>query len=432
MLKDNLLTILKSELLLTIGCTDPASIAYAAAAAGSLRNDRSIETIEILLDKNILKNAQSVLIPGTGKNGIALAAALGIVKNKVDDGVLIFNHLTDTHIVEAEKLIGEVPVKISCNSSADHIYVEVKIYYDRENYSSSLIEYRHDNLKYIKGNDQFMYNNSDFEEVVQTRDSDFSVPEIGELIELISSISEEELSFLDNPRDTNLLVAQAGLTLNAGSGIGTWLKNLYEDEGSKSWPSIIMRSRYKVAAATDSRMGGVDIPVIACGGSGNHGLTYFITLNEVIDGSGYRKCAALGLAVLHYIKEATGILTPMCGCAMAAGMAASAALTFYFGGDEISIIRSMNYVLGSLGGVVCEGAKKECSLKTSLSSQIAIESSLLSMNSTKIDGGAGLFSDSLKGILVNLELIHKKGMKGFDEVMVEILLNKNYKIDNQI
>ncbi len=429
---ETLLGLIKSEMLLTVGCTDPAAIALGAAAAGSVQNGRSIEKIKIYLDKNILKNAQSVIIPGTGKSGIPLAAALGVVKGNIDEGVLIFNHLNTGHIEEAENIIKKIPIDIQCKSGVDHIYIEVTLFFKQNQSTTSLIEFRHDNLISIQDNGVSIFRNQDLSRPGQFEKPVYTVPRIQTLIELVRSLSDDDLQFLSSARDTNTLVADAGLNLNPGAGIGRWLKDLYENNDSDGWPSKIMRSRYKVAAATDSRMGGIDIPVMACGGSGNHGLTFFITLNETVSGSDYNKCAALGMGILHFIKEATGILTPMCGCAMAAGMAASAAITYSRGGDEKAILRSMNFVLGFLGGIVCEGAKKECSLKTSLSSQVAIESSLLAMDLCRIDSGAGLFSDSFKGLLNNLESVHKKGMKGFDEVMVEILLRKEYKKDNCI
>lgn len=431
----DLLDILHGELLLTVGCTDPAAIGFAASAAISPSEEQRIESVEIILDPNILKNASSVIIPGTGKSGIALAAALGIVIKNYERGVLLFENMNIDNIKAAETLLEGIPFKVSRKKNAGHIFVNIIINYESGYKTESLLEYSHDNLVYIKENNDLIWGENKKSEIKSALLKKKPVPVLSDLIKQIESISGEDLTFLSDPAVKNQFVAEAGLASSPGSGIGSWLKNLYDSADEDNWPSIILKSRYKVAAATDARMGGIDIPVVACGGSGNHGLTFFITLDEVLSvkkndsGPDYAHCAALGLAILHHIKESTGILTPMCGCAMAAGMAASASLTWYLGGDERAILRSMNYVLGFLGGLVCEGAKKECSLKTSLSSQIAIESALLSLNDKKIDGRSGLFSSTFKGILDNLELIHKKGMIGFDEVMIDILLKKDSEED---
>ncbi|MDE7307009.1 MAG: hypothetical protein K2N33_06440 [Clostridia bacterium] len=60
----NYIKILNEELLPAMGCTEPISVAYAAALArealGSLP-----ERVEISVSGNILKNVKSVIVPNT-------------------------------------------------------------------------------------------------------------------------------------------------------------------------------------------------------------------------------------------------------------------------------------------------------------------------------------------------------------------------------
>jgi len=68
-------TLLHRELVPATGCTEPIAIAYAAAllrkTLGALP-----ERMEIGVSGNILKNAKSVVVPGTGgKKGIAAAGS---------------------------------------------------------------------------------------------------------------------------------------------------------------------------------------------------------------------------------------------------------------------------------------------------------------------------------------------------------------------
>ncbi len=70
--------ILQMEVAPALGCTDPAAVALATAAAASLLPNRAIDRIELWLDPNIYKNGFAVSIPGTqGESGIDLSAALG-------------------------------------------------------------------------------------------------------------------------------------------------------------------------------------------------------------------------------------------------------------------------------------------------------------------------------------------------------------------
>ena len=78
MTQEEMLQILKQELVPALGCTEPVAIAYAAAKARAVLGaipDRA----KILVSRNILKNAMGVGIPGTKMVGLEMAAALGII-----------------------------------------------------------------------------------------------------------------------------------------------------------------------------------------------------------------------------------------------------------------------------------------------------------------------------------------------------------------
>ena len=69
--------ILKEELRLAMGCTEPIAIAYSASIARSYLTAEPTE-IRIGLSGNIIKNTKSVVVPATGgMHGIAAAVAAG-------------------------------------------------------------------------------------------------------------------------------------------------------------------------------------------------------------------------------------------------------------------------------------------------------------------------------------------------------------------
>ena len=74
------LAILREELLLAMGCTEPAAVAYAAAAARSaLPEGAVLRRCELLVSGNIIKNVKSVVVPNTGgARGLETAAAAGL------------------------------------------------------------------------------------------------------------------------------------------------------------------------------------------------------------------------------------------------------------------------------------------------------------------------------------------------------------------
>ena len=71
--------ILKEELLVAMGCTEPIAIAYAASILRSVLG-KDPEKIAAKLSGNIIKNVKSVIVPATGGlHGIEAAIAAGIV-----------------------------------------------------------------------------------------------------------------------------------------------------------------------------------------------------------------------------------------------------------------------------------------------------------------------------------------------------------------
>ena len=71
--------ILREELIPAMGCTEPISIAYAAAKARELLKETPCSGL-LQVSGNILKNAKSVTVPHTGGlRGVNSAVAAGIL-----------------------------------------------------------------------------------------------------------------------------------------------------------------------------------------------------------------------------------------------------------------------------------------------------------------------------------------------------------------
>lgn len=74
---DRYIRILENELVPALGCTEPISIAYAAASARDILGCMP-ESLVVECSGNIIKNVKSVTIPGTQDMcGIEAAALLG-------------------------------------------------------------------------------------------------------------------------------------------------------------------------------------------------------------------------------------------------------------------------------------------------------------------------------------------------------------------
>ena len=96
--------ILKEELRLAMGCTEPIAIAYSASIARSYLENEPTEIL-IGLSGNIIKNTKSVVVPATGgMQGSPSAVIAGIVANKPELVLEVLSVLTEDDILKMRAL----------------------------------------------------------------------------------------------------------------------------------------------------------------------------------------------------------------------------------------------------------------------------------------------------------------------------------------
>ncbi|MBU5894653.1 serine dehydratase subunit alpha family protein, partial [Vibrio cholerae O1] len=69
-----------------LGCTEPIAAAYAAAVAARQLGCEP-RRLEVAVSDNLYKNSMGVYVPGTGKIGLAIAAAAGAIGGNADAGL---------------------------------------------------------------------------------------------------------------------------------------------------------------------------------------------------------------------------------------------------------------------------------------------------------------------------------------------------------
>ena len=101
------LSILREEMLLAMGCTEPIAVAYAAAVARSLlENDAALTECEMHISGNIIKNVKSVIVPNTGGlKGLETAAAAGISVGDEKAGLQVLSHVSEKQKPAIQKLL---------------------------------------------------------------------------------------------------------------------------------------------------------------------------------------------------------------------------------------------------------------------------------------------------------------------------------------
>ncbi len=417
-----LIELLKKEVVPALGCTEPVSVALAAAsAANAVGGD--IKSIRVTVNPNVFKNGMSVGIPGFDKVGLKYAAALGACLRNPEKGLRLLEDLDEKMKSKTDSIVGESRVEVSIDHSKSLIYVNVEIVTENGK-GTATIRNTHSNIEYVSVNDKVLINLNrglSDESDLHTRLKKMKIKEIRELVD---SIETGSLNFMMDGVDMNERIAEFGMNGDRGLGIAGAMKEM--TAGNVMGDSLQSRIMMKTAACAESRMSGCPHAVMSSAGSGNHGITAIIPVVELAAyNSNTREEVIRAIAFSHalnvYIKQYTGKLSATCGCGVSAASAAAAAMTKLLGGNDSQIEGTIINMAGNLTGMICDGGKVGCALKLATASGAALMSAYLSMSGVVIAPTDGIAGNSAEEAIFNMGLVSNPGMMQTDKVILEIM-----------
>ncbi len=97
-----------------LGCTEPVSLALAAAVAAA-DFDGEVERVDAWVSPNLMKNGLGVTVPGTGMVGLSIAAALGALGGDASAGLEVLKNASSGAIADAKAMLaaGKVSVMVA-------------------------------------------------------------------------------------------------------------------------------------------------------------------------------------------------------------------------------------------------------------------------------------------------------------------------------
>jgi L-cysteine desulfidase len=424
----NILTeVLKHDVFPALGCTEPIAVAYAASAAAK-QLDGEISEIHISVDPGVYKNGFAVAIPNTGgERGNLIASVLGALIRRPELKIEVMGCVTEDMLSRAKTLIQTNKADIRCDRSKRLLYIDVFLRTEEDS-ARAVIEGSHTNIVRLEHNDREVFRSDDT--LYGSDDNAFRAAlrnaSIAVLVDMAEQIEQPDYDYVKSGIDMNLRMCKEGRSLRK---VGHFISELVVKKQRED--SIFSSCEAMTSAAVDARMGGLNLPVMSSGGSGNQGIVailvpYFVGKHYDLEEGIIVRSIALSHLINSYIKCFTGDLSPLCGCAIAAGVGAAVAIVYQRAGKDMQkITLAANNLISDLGGMLCDGAKEGCALKVASSTNSAIRSAHMALNNHGISHVEGYVGTSPEDTIRNLSQIGAIGMSLANDTMLNIMIEKS-------
>lgn len=420
-LEETYLRILSSELIPALGCTEPISIALAAAKARQLLGEEP-EKAEICCSGNVIKNVKGVKVPNSGgKKGVEIAAALGALGGDPELELEVLTAVSDDQRQKAVEWVRNGKVTYTIKPDVDNLYIEVLLS-SGKNTALAVISRYHTRFIHLERNEEVLLDVSDEEPAlpaVQDTAALKATLNMDDIITFASSVDVNKVDkLLQRQIEMNTTIAEYGLKNDCGCRVGRTLLDAYGED-------VRERAKAYAAAGSDARMSGCTLPVVINSGSGNQGITVSLPVIEyakALKVSHEKLTRALiisNLVAIHQ-KYYIGNLSAFCG-AVSAAAGAGAGITYLCGGDAEAIFRTVTNTLANAGGIICDGAKASCAAKIASAVDAALMANELSLRGLQFPDGEGIVCDDIEVTMKNVGHVGKFGMKDTDREILRIM-----------
>lgn len=408
-----------------LGCTEPIAAAYAAAAAARQLGCKPVR-LEVVVSDNLYKNSMGVYVPGTGKIGLAIAAAAGAIGGNAEAGLEVLAAITPAQVAEAQVLIDAGQVQVSRTSAPEFIYCRVRLLgLDAEGTEHSAevtLCGGHTRIVEQRCNDEVTFTAEQGQGGATGAICDGVDISIAAIYEFATQVEFEQIRFILQASELNSKLSDEGMNNPYGLEIGrTMQQNIQAGLiGEDVMNRIVMRT----AAASDARMGGASLPAMSNFGSGNQGIAATIPVVVIAERFGAsEEQLARALIMSHlgaiYIKSHYPPLSAFCGNTVTSA-AAAMAMVYLAGGSFEQSCHAIQNVLSDSAGMVCDGAKASCAMKVSTSSGAAVRGFLMALNSHGVSG-QGIVAGNVEQTIRNVGQMVKDGMSATDSTIIDIM-----------
>ena len=428
-IEECILTTVKQEVVPALGCTEPISLALASAIARQYLGQLP-ECIEAKVSPNLMKNGMGVTVPGTGTQGLSMAAAIGAIGGDPKGGLEVLKQITPEQVEQAKAMLNAGKVSVSIFETEHILYSEAALFAGNESVRVRIAAH-HTNVIYIEKNDQTIFSKPCAVETDNLNEI-FTALSAKDIFDFSTTVATEKIAFINDAAKLNCALSQEGLRADYGLHIGRTLqkqigKGLLSDD-------LLNRIVIETTAASDARMGGANLPAMSNSGSGNQGITATLPVIVVarhIKATEEQQTRALFLAHLMaiYIHSKLPKLSALCAVTTAAmGSCAGVAWLLTHKFEPISM--AISSMIGDISGIICDGAANSCAMKVSTSVTSAYKSVLMALDDMQVTGDEGILEHNIDRSINNLCNIASRSMQYTDRQVIEIMVSKPNGIGN--
>lgn len=423
--REQIITLIKREVVPAIGCTEPIAVALCVAKATETLGCHP-ENIKVFLSANILKNAMGVGIPGTDMIGLPIAVALGALIGKSEYQLEVLKDSNPEAVEAGKKMIESQCIDIALKENIEEkLYIEAVCTHGNDS-ATAIISGGHTNFVYISRNqDVLLDNRTPASAEAQAAHVELTLRKV---FDFATTAPLEEIEFILEARRLNKNAAERSFQGKYGHELGRMLRNSQTERnimGNNTFTHILSYT----SAACDARMAGAMIPVMSNSGSGNQGIA--ATLPVVVyaeDNHNSEEELTRALILSHltaiYIKQSLGRLSALCGCVVAA-TGSSCGITYLMGGGYQQVMYAVQNMIATLTGMICDGAKPSCALKLTSGVSTAVMSAIMAMEQKCVTAVEGIIEENVNQSIRNLTKIGSEGMNETDKLVLDIMTHKH-------
>ena len=417
--REQIIALIKREVVPAIGCTEPIAVALCVAKAREILGTEP-EKVSARLSANILKNAMGVGIPGTGMIGLPIAIALGALVGRSEYQLEVLKDSDAKAVERGKRFIEQGRIDISLKEGiTEKLYIEIEV--SGGGHSAVAI--------IAGGHTNFVFISRDGETLQESRRTSGSEQEaqgvelnLRKVFDFAMTTPLDEIRFILEAKRLNKAAAEDSFKNNYGHCVGNTLR--HAPELRIIGDCALSRILSYTCAACDARMAGAMVPVMSNSGSGNQGIATtlpVVVYAEEIKADEEHLVRALVLSHLTaiYIKQSLGRLSALCGCVVAA-TGSSCGITYLMGGGYEAVSFAVKNMIANLTGMMCDGAKPSCSLKLMTGVSTAVLSAMLAMENHSVSSVEGIIDDDVDKSIRNLTLIGRDGMNETDHLILKI------------